>query len=98
VTDQQTPAAAGPLDAEGLRARVDRALTELLDRELAALDFLGDDAAPVVTSLRRFVLDAGKRLRPAFVWWGWRGAGGQPEGPEADATVRAACSVELLHA
>jgi len=59
VSDHQTRAAAGPLDAEGLRARVDRALAELLDRELAALDFLGDDAAPVVESLSRFVLGAG---------------------------------------
>jgi geranylgeranyl diphosphate synthase, type I len=98
VSDHQTPAAAGPLDAEGLRARVDRALAALLDRELAALDFLGDDAAPVVDSLSQFVLEAGKRLRPAFVWWGYRGAGGRPEGPEAEATIRAACSVELLHA
>ena len=98
MTDHQTPAAAGPLDAEGLRVRVDRALAGLLDRELAALGFLGDDAAPVVASLSQFVLEAGKRLRPAFVYWGYRGAGGRPDGPAAEATIRAACSVELLHA
>jgi geranylgeranyl diphosphate synthase type I len=107
VSDRRDPAApppagpapaAGPLDAEGLRARVDRALAALLDRELSALGFLGDDAGPVTAALRRFVLGAGKRLRPAFVYWGYRGAGGAPDGPAADAAVVAACSVELLHA
>jgi geranylgeranyl diphosphate synthase type I len=42
-------------------------------------------------------LESGKRLRPAFVYWGYRGAGGPATGPAADAAVKAACSVELLH-
>ena len=37
---------------------------------------------------------AGKRLRPAFCYWGWRGAGGA-DGPEIYA---AAAALELLHA
>jgi len=98
VTDRTDPVPAGPLDAEDLRARVDRALATLLDRELSALGFLGDDAGPVTAALTRFVLGAGKRLRPAFVYWGYRGAGGAPDGPAAEAAVVAACSVELLHA
>jgi geranylgeranyl diphosphate synthase, type I len=86
-----------PLDVEDLRARVDLALAELLGQELDALGFLGADAEPVAAALRRFVLEAGKRLRPAFVYWGWRGAGGGVAGPAAEAVVRAACAVELLH-
>jgi geranylgeranyl diphosphate synthase, type I len=70
VSDRTDPVPAGPLDAEDLRARVDRALEALLDRELSALGFLGDDAGPVTEALTRFVLGAGKRLRPAFVYWG----------------------------
>jgi geranylgeranyl diphosphate synthase type I len=98
VTDTlETRAAASPLDREGLRARVDAALADLLGRELDGLGFLGDDLAPVAEALRGFVLEGGKRLRPAFVYWGYRGAGGDPEGPLAAATVRASCSVELLH-
>ena len=99
MTESPAPAAAGagPLDAEDLRARVDRALAELLQREFDALAFLGADAGPVTAALTRFVLEAGKRLRPAFVYWGYRGAGGGPGGPAAEAAVRAACSVELLH-
>ncbi len=91
------PVPASPLDAEDIRARVDRALAALLDRELSALGFLGADAGPVTAALTRFALEGGKRLRPAFVYWGYRGAGGAPTGPQAEAAIRAACSVELLH-
>src|ERR671929_13000 len=42
-------------------------------------------------------MEGGKRLRPAFVYWGYRGAGGAAGGPQAEAAIRAACSVELLH-
>jgi geranylgeranyl diphosphate synthase, type I len=97
VPDGLPPAPASPLDAEDLRARVDRALSALLHRELSALGFLGADAGPVTDALTRFSLEGGKRLRPAFVYWGYRGAGGAPDGPEALAAVTAACSVELLH-
>jgi geranylgeranyl diphosphate synthase, type I len=97
VTDPLEPTPATPLDAEGLRTRVNRALTALLDQELTALGFLGRDAGPVTDALTRFALESGKRLRPAFVYWGYRGAGGPPGGQQADAAVRAACSVELLH-
>jgi geranylgeranyl diphosphate synthase type I len=97
VTEAAQPVPASPLDAEDLRARVDRALAALLHQELSALDFLGDDAGPVTEALTRFALSGGKRLRPAFVYWGYRGAGGAAGGPEAEACVRAACSVELLH-
>src|SRR5215211_4900117 len=98
VTQATPPAVpASPLDAEDLRARVDRALATLLHRELSALDFLGADAGPVTDALTRFALESGKRLRPAFVYWGYRGAGGAATGPGADAAIKAACSVELLH-
>jgi geranylgeranyl diphosphate synthase type I len=97
VTDALHPVPASPLDVEDLRARVDTALAALLDQELSALGFLGADAGPVTDALTRFSLEGGKRLRPAFVYWGFRGAGGAAAGPEADAAVRASCSVELLH-
>jgi geranylgeranyl diphosphate synthase type I len=97
VTEAAQPVPASPLDAEDLRARVDQALAALLDQELSALGFLGEDAGPVTDALTRFALAGGKRLRPAFVYWGYRGAGGAAAGPQAEACVRAACAVELLH-
>ncbi|MFL6267549.1 MAG: polyprenyl synthetase family protein, partial [Actinomycetes bacterium] len=97
VTEAAQPVPASPLDAEDVRARVDRALGALLDQELSALGFLGPDAGPVTDILTRFAMEGGKRLRPAFVYWGYRGAGGPADGPRADAAIRAACAVELLH-
>ena len=94
---EAAPPSASPLDAEDVRARVDRALAAILHQELTALGFLGPDAGPVTDALTRFALEGGKRLRPAFVYWGYRGAGGAPAGPQAEAAIRAACSVELLH-
>jgi geranylgeranyl diphosphate synthase type I len=44
---------------------------------------------PVVDLLLR----NGKRLRPAFCFWGWRGAGGA----DCDEVLAAATSLELLH-
>src|SRR5919201_112476 len=87
---------ANPLDLDGLRVRLDAALDAVLDRELAGVGFLGADLPPVAAALRTFVLEGGKRLRPAFVYWGYRGAGGAG-GSAADPVGRAACAVELLH-
>ncbi|WP_186355761.1 polyprenyl synthetase family protein [Streptomonospora sp. PA3] len=51
-----------------------------------------------VQRLQDFVLSGGKRIRPAFAWWGWRAAGGAAEGPAARSALRAASALELLHA
>ena len=48
---------------------------------------------PVAEQLEAAVAD-GKRLRAAFCYWGWRAAGQ----PDSDALVRAAASMELVHA
>jgi hypothetical protein len=44
------------------------------------------------------VLGPGKRLRPAFVYWGYRAAGGEPGSPGAERAIGVGCAVELLHA
>lgn len=44
-------------------------------------------------ALHDYVLSPGKRIRPTFCYWGWRGAGGR----ECDEIVRAAASLELFH-
>jgi geranylgeranyl diphosphate synthase, type I len=93
----QVTQASNPLDRDDLRERVNAALAEVLGRQIDGLAFLDGDHRPVAEALRTFVLDAGKRIRPAFVYWGWRGAGG-PAGAPADPVLRAACAVELLHA
>jgi geranylgeranyl diphosphate synthase type I len=96
------PGPVPPVDRYALRARVSAELTAFLDRQEKLLGEVGADLDPVVAALRDF-LDGGKRMRPAFCYWGWRAAGGgaadaaQAEADEA-AAVRAAAALELLQA
>ena len=53
----------------------------MLGRRLAELDFLGADIAAFDDVLGGLVRGPGKRLRPAFVYWGYRAAGGAPTDP-----------------
>lgn len=84
------------LDLGGLRARTERHLREFLDARLAASDDLSPYERTVVEPLRTLVLGRGKRLRAAFCYWGWRGAGGPDH--EDDGAVAAGAALELLHA
>ncbi len=54
--------------------------------------------AELAARVAQVALSGGKRLRPAFVWWGWRAGGGGAVGPDAQATLRVAAAVELLQA
>ena len=82
-----------PMLAE-LNERVTASLEEFLDDRARWLDGISAELAPVAATVRDFVLDGGKRLRPAFAYWGWRGA----DGPDGAPIVRAAACLELLHA
>ena len=77
-----------------LRKRVQSVLKAFLAQQSVVLDAIGTDLEPVTEALHEFLLDGGKRLRPTFAYWGYRGAGGD-DGPEI---VAAAASLELLHA
>lgn len=88
-----------PLDRHDLRARVSTALTAFLDRQELLLRRIDTDLVEAAAALREF-LDGGKRMRPAFCYWGWRAAGGA-ETADADveqAALTAAASLELLQA
>ncbi|MFI7229180.1 polyprenyl synthetase family protein [Nonomuraea angiospora] len=78
-----------------VRELVDRHLARLLDEELGRISFLeGPDVELVREFLVEFVLNGGKRLRPAFAYWGYRAAGGERPAE----VLPAACAVELVHA
>lgn len=83
-----------PVDHADLRARVDRALSEFLAEQARTLELLGDELTPVINTAQSFLLEGGKRLRPAFAYWGFRGAGGK----DSEETLHAVASLELLHA
>ncbi|MEY2404769.1 MAG: geranylgeranyl diphosphate synthase, type [Acidimicrobiaceae bacterium] len=75
--------------------RVERRLQTMLDIEIERWSALDDALADPLHSLRTFVLDGGKRLRPAFCHWGFVGAGGDPDDARI---VDAGAAFELLQA
>lgn len=85
--------AADPVDVEGLRHRVHKTLEDVLARQADVLDGVSEDLAPLMDSVSD-LLRTGKRLRPAFCYWGWRGAGGA----DCDEIVSVAASLELFQA
>ena len=81
MTVQVGEIAAAATDATWPGQLIEAELAAMIGRRLAELDFLGADIAPFDDVLGRLVLGPGKRLRPAFVYWGYRAAGGAPPGP-----------------
>jgi len=90
----ETRAGADPLNRADVRARIQLALTDFLAGQAAALGGVTPELAPMSNATAELLLGGGKRLRPAFCFWGWRGAGGD----DGDAIVGAASALELLHA
>ena len=86
--------AGSPLDVADLRQRVKKSLAEFLTGQAGLLDDVSEELRAISDALHEFLLDGGKRLRPAFCYWGWRGAGGA----DTEEVVTAAASLELLHA
>ena len=85
--------ATGQADLPRIRDRVGRVLDGFLGGQRAVLAEISPDMLPWLDATTG-LLAGGKRLRPAFCYWGWRGAGGE-DGPEIHA---AAAALELLHA
>jgi geranylgeranyl diphosphate synthase type I len=83
-----------PLDRAGLRDRVDKALSGFLAQRRAELSRVDESTGAVAEAVEAFVLGGGKRLRPAFAYWGYRGAGG----PDSDELVATVAALELVQA
>ncbi|MGC4788883.1 polyprenyl synthetase family protein [Micromonospora sp. DT178] len=83
-----------PVDRAGLRQRIDKALTEFLASQRAWMAGVDDALAPLAEAIEAFVLGGGKRLRPAFAYWGFRGAGGV----DTDQVVTALAALEFVQA
>jgi geranylgeranyl diphosphate synthase type I len=86
--------ATSPLERAGLRPRVDKALAAFLAGRRAKLLEIDAALADVAAAVDDFVLRGGKRLRPAFAYWGFRGAGGS----DGDPVVAAVAALELVQA
>ncbi len=82
------------VERAGLRPRVDNALAAFLAQQRARMTVIDPALTPVADALEAFVLRGGKRLRPAFAYWGYRGAGGI----DTDQVVTALSALELVQA
>ena len=83
----------GLLDRDDLRQRVQKALGEFVGGQLPVLDGISVELSPLTDALTDLIA-GGKRLRPAFCYWGYRGAGGR----DGDGIVAAAAALELFQA
>lgn len=59
---------------------------------------MGSDYGGLIAALEEFVLRGGKRLRPAFAYWGYRAVTPQPDDPVDDDVLLLFSALELLHA
>lgn len=98
-TQAATPPKLSPFDEADLRERVQLAIDAVLGQEAARLTAIDTDLLPLVEALTA-LLAGGKRLRPAFCYWGWRGAlaEGQPPTELDEPAMRAAAALEFLQA
>lgn len=83
----------GPTGAATLRERFDDELFTFLESRRRDAQLLDERATILLDEVRRLVEAGGKRLRPAFCYWGYRAAGAADD----VRIVRAAAALELLH-
>lgn len=86
-------------DLDRVRAAVAVALTDFLDQQRVTLAGMDACLVPVVDEICALA-EGGKKLRPSFAYWGWRGARGQGPGSveEEAAVLRAVAALEFVHA
>ena len=89
--------AAAPSAVE-LAGAVTEQLREYLRERRGDAAYIGTDYAELTAGLEEFVLRGGKRLRPAFAYWGWRAVADSGADPVDPSMLRLFSALELLHA
>ncbi|MEP6660702.1 MAG: polyprenyl synthetase family protein [Acidimicrobiales bacterium] len=84
-----------PSSLLAIAPRVEERLRVLIDGELSRWVRLDPALVAPLTSLGDLLLSGGKRIRPAFCYWAFVGAGGDPAAP---LVADAGAAFELLHA
>jgi geranylgeranyl diphosphate synthase type I len=83
-----------PASLTDVGGRAEHVILELLDREITRWREIDPSLEEPLVGLRDLVLAGGKRLRPAFCYWAFVGAGGDPGDMQV---VHAGAALELLH-
>ncbi|GAA2661723.1 polyprenyl synthetase family protein [Paractinoplanes durhamensis] len=74
---------------------VEGTLADFLAAQIAGLDAVDPALGGLARTTRDLVLAGGKRLRPTFAYWGWRGATGP--GEPLEPVLPALAALELMH-
>ncbi len=82
-----------PLDTADLRSRVQACIDDELAAQAEVLAEIGPDVGDLLEAIRS-LLTGGKRLRAAFLYWGYRAAGR----PDSDELIRLATAMEFFQA
>jgi geranylgeranyl diphosphate synthase type I len=78
---------------EGFKKQIDRELSAYLDdkiKEAKKQDFF---TANLTKQAKKIILSGGKRLRPAFMYWGYVAGGGK----DREKILKTSISIELVH-
>lgn len=89
-----TPVAV-PAALTAVAAPVEARLRSILESERSRWVAVDSDLEAPLNVLTRFIVEGGKRLRPAFCHWAFVGAGGMADDP---AIIDTGAAFELLHA
>jgi geranylgeranyl diphosphate synthase type I len=81
-------------DRADLRQRIHSALATFLSRQRERCAAIDPSLLAVAEAAEALVLGGGKRLRPAFAYWGYRGAGGT----DSDQVVATVAALEFVQA
>jgi geranylgeranyl diphosphate synthase, type I len=84
-----------PFPARGLVSAVEGILAAFLASQVRQLGGIDPDLGRFARTARDLVLAGGKRLRPTFAYWGWRGVVGPHE--QVDSVLPALAALELMH-
>ncbi|WP_232050660.1 polyprenyl synthetase family protein [Actinoplanes sp. OR16] len=84
-----------PVSHRALIGAVEGTLADFLASQIAALDAVDPALGGFARTARDLVMAGGKRLRPTFAYWGWRGVVGSAEPVEA--VLPALGALELMH-
>jgi len=80
--------------ASDFREAVGAAVSDFLGGQRRRLETIGPEVRPLLDQALHFT-SGGKRFRPAFCYWGYVAAAGEPS--DEAALLRAAASLDLLH-
>jgi len=84
-----------PAPLSFVAALTDARLKQFLTAEQKRWNDFDADLGPALSELDRFCGEGGKRVRPAFAYWTFQGAGGDPDNPWI---IDLCAGLELLHA